>query len=57
MLALAVQKGILDAPQLRNNPFAPGRVRTTILNGACVTVDEKGQAVAEEERLQSLNFY
>ena len=57
VLALAVQKGILDAPQLRNNPFAPGRVRTTILNGACVTVDEKGQAVAEEERLQSLNFY
>jgi len=56
VLALAVQRGILDAPQLRNNSFAPGRLRTTIRHGACVAVDERGQAIAEEKRLQSLHL-
>jgi hypothetical protein len=35
-LTLAVTRGILDAPHLRNNPFARGQIQTRILNGACV---------------------
>ena len=36
-LAKSVGLGILDAPQLRNNPFAPGRINTRVINGSCVT--------------------
>ena len=38
-LTRAVTSGILDAPQLRNNPFARGQVKTRILNG--MSVEEK----------------
>ncbi len=38
-LARAVGIGLLDAPQLVNNPFAQGRVRTRSINGAILAVD------------------
>jgi len=50
-LAKAVTSGILDAPQLQNNPFARGQVRTHIVNGQCVTVDANGRPISESERL------
>lgn len=54
-LARAVTSGILDAPQLRNNPFALGQVKTRILEGACLPVDENGLApLDEKKRVQSL---
>jgi methylmalonyl-CoA mutase cobalamin-binding subunit len=37
-LSRAVTSGLLDAPQLRNNKFALGRVNTRIVDGACVEV-------------------
>ncbi len=48
-LARAVTSGILDAPHLRNNPFARGQVVTRIDDrGACVAVDPAtGQALTE----------
>ncbi len=52
-LAEAVRVGILDAPQLKNNLFAPGAVRTRILDGACETVDEIGNIIDEQTRLQN----
>ena len=52
-LTEAVRTGILDAPQLRNNPFAPGRIRTRILKGACVAVDGAGKVLSEIERLNT----
>ena len=52
-LARAVQWGILDAPQLRNNPFARGVIRTQIIDGACRAVDEMGRPLSEAERLAS----
>lgn len=52
-LTEAVRTGILDAPQLRNNPFAPGRIRTRILKGACVAVDGAGKVLSEIERLDT----
>jgi hypothetical protein len=55
-LARAVTYGILDAPHLRNNPFARGQVATRIdRRGACVAVDaETGRPLTEEERLAGL---
>ena len=54
MLAAAVTSGILDAPQLRNNRFGRGQMRTRIVEGACVAVDEAGQPLREAERLLAL---
>jgi hypothetical protein len=55
-LARAVTSGVLDAPHLRNNPFARGRIITRIdVRGACVVVDPAtGRALSEEERLGQL---
>jgi hypothetical protein len=52
-LARAVTTGVLDAPHLRNNPFARGQVVTRIdQRGACVAVDPAtGRALSEEERI------
>jgi methylmalonyl-CoA mutase cobalamin-binding subunit len=35
-LAGAVTSGLMDAPQLRNNKFALGKVKTRIVDGTCV---------------------
>jgi hypothetical protein len=55
-LARAVTAGVLDAPHLRNNPFARGQVVTRIdRRGACVAVDPAtGRTLSEEERLAAL---
>jgi hypothetical protein len=50
-LARAVIRGIMDAPQLRNNPYGLGRVRTRIVAGKCLAVDEGGNPISESERL------
>lgn len=53
-LARAVTTGILDAPQLKNNPFGRGILQTRIINGACVSVDEEGKPLGEHKRLARL---
>jgi len=55
-LARAVTSGLLDAPHLRNNPFARGQVVTRIDDrGACVAVDPAtGWALTEMERIVRL---
>jgi hypothetical protein len=53
-LAKAVTSGILDAPQLKNNPFGRGQIRTHIVNGMCVAVDADGRPLSESERLDGL---
>jgi methylmalonyl-CoA mutase cobalamin-binding subunit len=50
-LARAVEVGLLDAPQLVNNPFAPGAIRTRSLNGAIRAVDENGAPLSERKRI------
>ncbi len=50
-LSEAVRVGILDAPHLKNNPFAPGTIQTRIINGSCEVVDEAGKTIAEKDRL------
>lgn len=53
-LARAVTSGILDAPQLVNNKFGRGEVRTRIVDGACVSVDGTGNPILERERIAKL---
>ncbi|MBC7242146.1 MAG: cobalamin B12-binding domain-containing protein [Anaerolineae bacterium] len=55
-LARAVTTGILDAPHLKNNPYARGIAVTRIdERGACVAVDPaSGRPIAEKERIQRL---
>jgi hypothetical protein len=53
-LAKAVTKGILDAPQLKNNPFARGKIETRIVKGACVPVNPAGKPISEKYRLDEL---
>ncbi len=53
-LAKAVTVGILDAPQLMNNRFGRGVIRTQIVEGACEAVDELGRVLSERERLAKL---
>ena len=50
-LSEVVRLGILDAPHLKNNPFAPGNIITRIINGSCEAVDETGKIIAEKDRL------
>jgi hypothetical protein len=56
-LTRAVTTGLLDAPHLRNNPFARGQIVTRIdTRGACVVVDpDTGRPLSEEERIASLD--
>ncbi len=53
-LAYAVKIGLLDAPQLKNNPYVPGQVRTRAINGAIVAVDEAGRPMSEKERIRRI---
>jgi hypothetical protein len=50
-LGRAVGEGIMDAPHLRNNPFAPGKVETRIVNGASQAIGPDRKPLLEEERL------
>jgi methylmalonyl-CoA mutase cobalamin-binding subunit len=51
ILTRSVTSGILDAPQLKNNPYGCGRISTRILRGACHAVTAEGEALSEPERL------
>ncbi len=56
-LARAVTSGVLDAPHLRNNPFARGEIITRVdARGACVAVNAAGRAISEEERIAGLGI-
>jgi len=57
-LACAVTAGVLDAPHLRNNPFARGQIVTrSDARSACVAVDPtSGRPLSEEERIASLGI-
>jgi hypothetical protein len=55
-LARVVHVGILDAPQLKNNPFAPGQIITRIdSRGACTAIDtNSGYPLSERDRITTL---
>jgi len=51
VLARAVRTGLLDAPQLVNNRYAPGAIRTASIEGAIRAVDEQGKPIPERVRI------
>ncbi|MEO8354395.1 MAG: cobalamin B12-binding domain-containing protein [Chloroflexota bacterium] len=53
-LTQTVTSGLMDAPQLRNNRFGRGEVRTSIVNGANMAVDVKGKIIKEQKRLSKI---
>jgi hypothetical protein len=55
-LTCAVKTGILDAPQLKNNPFGRGQIVTRIdSNGACIAIEPTtGSPLSERERIATL---
>ncbi len=55
-LTAAVRQGVLDAPQLKNNPYGRGAIVTRLdERGACVAVEpESGRPLREEERLRGI---
>lgn len=57
-LSQAITAGILDAPHLRNNPFACGQMNTRIDNrGASVSINPSdGQRITEGNRIATLNL-
>jgi methylmalonyl-CoA mutase cobalamin-binding subunit len=55
-LAKSVKLGILDAPQLRNNPFALGQIVTRVSGGSCVAVNPQGVPLRESERLEKFLY-
>ena len=55
-LAASVTLGIMDAPQLMNNPFARGEIKTCIHRGGCVSVDKHNNQISEIERIKGLGL-
>jgi methylmalonyl-CoA mutase cobalamin-binding subunit len=51
-LAKAVTLGILDAPQLQNNPYGRGQIATRMIDGACLAVQPDGTPLSEAARLE-----
>jgi methylmalonyl-CoA mutase cobalamin-binding subunit len=52
ILAQSVKLGILDAPQLKNNPFALGQITTRMFTGSCIATDPNGTPLNEAVRLE-----
>ena len=54
-LAEAVRIGILDAPQLKGNPIAPGGLKTRMVSGGLDAYDDQeGKIIGEKERINML---
>ncbi|HEY7152454.1 MAG TPA: hypothetical protein VH575_00705 [Gemmataceae bacterium] len=52
VLARAVEIGLLDAPHLRGNAAACGKIVTRMVGGACLAVEpDSGEPIAETERV------
>ncbi|OIN97385.1 methionine synthase [Candidatus Desantisbacteria bacterium CG1_02_38_46] len=55
VLTQAIEQGLLDAPHLKNNPHAKGRVITRMIEGKCCAVDgSTGKVISEKERIELL---
>lgn len=52
-----VKYGIFDAPHLKNNKFAVGKIKTKIVNGACYSWDTKANRKYDEiQRIRDISF-
>ncbi len=53
-LTRSVALGLMDAPQLRNNQYGRGQVKTQIIKGACQEVDDDGKPISQKERIAKI---
>jgi hypothetical protein len=52
-----VKYGIFDAPHLKNNKFAKGKIKTKMINGACYSWDNSIQKKYNEiQRIKDIIF-
>lgn len=55
VLAEAIRLGVLDAPHLKGNEYAAGRLVTRVIGGAVEAVDpDTGKPISESDRLSGL---
>ena len=55
VLTKAIQKGLLDAPHFRGNPYLCGKITTRLIDGAWYAVEEEtGNVLSEKERLEQI---
>jgi len=54
VISKAIRIGILDAPHLCGVKAAKGTIRTMILDGKNITVDEEGEPITEKNRLDRI---
>jgi hypothetical protein len=53
-LTKAITTGLLDAPQLKNNKYGRGLMRTQIIKGSSQAVDTHGNPLDESTRIKYL---
>ena len=54
-LANAIKIGLIDAPHLKGNPEAAGKLTTKMINGACYAYDfNRERIISEEERIEQI---
>jgi len=52
-----VKYGIFDAPHLKNNQYALGKITTKIINGACYSWDDSREKKYDEiKRIKNIIF-
>lgn len=55
-IARAIKTGIIDAPHLKGNPAAAGKLTTKMVNGACYAYNyQEDRIISESERLARLS--
>lgn len=55
VLCRAVKTGLLDAPDLKGNEYAQGKICTKIIKGACFTIDpETADVWPEKDRVEKI---
>ncbi len=57
VIAKAIKIGLLDAPHLKGNPYACGRIKTRMINGGCEAINDNGIPISEEERIEGIIKY
>ncbi|MEA3440152.1 MAG: cobalamin-dependent protein [Chloroflexota bacterium] len=57
-LTRAVERGVMDAPQLKNNPFSSGAITSRMdERGACISIDKNtAEKLSEGERIGGLGI-
>jgi len=55
VLTMAIQKGLLDTPHFRGNPYFGGNITTKLIDGAWYAIDpETGEVLQEQERIERI---